>query len=211
MLKKTSFDKKRFMIFSILLSLLILTGSSNVEITNGINYQIITPQCTVDTIPDLITIAEEDIDTADICWKDKNLTVILKNGAIYKYPQTAWERNDRLNEKLKNATVVGTRMFTKAQNPPAFPGGDAAFYKYLTEYLAKQNVDVKNEKIGTGSIQFQVDHHGHISDISVTSKTHQKVYGLAMDAIKNGPLWIPATQNGRKVICMHKIVLPAGL
>jgi hypothetical protein len=93
------------------------------------------------------------------------------------------------------------KVFTKVEIEAAFPGGDAAWRRYLEKYLQNFNPADNGAPFGsyTVRIQFIVDKEGKISN--VTALTH---YGFGMEeiaikVIKNGPKWTPAIQHGRNV------------
>ena len=92
-------------------------------------------------------------------------------------------------------------LFTSVQIEAQFPGGPAAWAKYLQRNL-NQNLPQENgapEGKYTVIVSFLVDKNGNISDV-VTEK--DPGYGTADEAvrvIKKGPAWKPAIQNGHNV------------
>ena len=53
---------------------------------------------------------------------------------------------------------------------------------------------------------------GQIVDVTVQSnKSRSTLESLAMQAIQDGPPWIPATQNGRKVVSYKVQAVRLGL
>ena len=44
-----------------------------------------------------------------------------------------------------------------------------------------------------------VDTHGRPSEVEATTMKKSKLAKLAVEAIENGPKWIPAQQNGKPV------------
>lgn len=94
------------------------------------------------------------------------------------------------------------KVFTTVQIESEFPGGPAAWQKYLQRNL---NGDVPTSNgAPTGKytvvVSFVVDREGNISDISAENDPGYGTKDEAIKAIKKGPKWTPAVQNGRKVI-----------
>ena len=99
-------------------------------------------------------------------------------------------------------------VFTKVDQEAKFPGGMEGWKTYL-----EKNLDAnlgrfiklkKKEKFGqqTVKVQFLVDKAGKISNVMAVNKTevHPRLSAEAIRVVKEGPDWIPAEQNGRKVI-----------
>jgi len=78
-----------------------------------------------------------------------------------------------------------------------FPGGEGAWYTYLYQYIQKKagNIFVS----GTCVAKFMVDTSGKVSEVEALTLQGSSLARILIKAIKNGPNWIPATQNGRKV------------
>ena len=105
-------------------------------------------------------------------------------------------------DSLKDQQVeVDNRIFTKVESEAQFPGGMAAWVRYLQSTL-KASVPMKN---GAPMGKYQVIIKFIVSkDGSITHATAETNHGYGMEAeviriITGGPKWIPATQNGRKV------------
>lgn len=93
------------------------------------------------------------------------------------------------------------KVFTNAQKEPQFPGGDVSWQKYLarnlhTDILAKNHAP---NGIYTVTVTFLIDKDGSVYDIKALNDPG---YGAAREAVRviaQGPKWVPAEQNGRKV------------
>lgn len=91
-------------------------------------------------------------------------------------------------------------VFTKVENPADFPGGISGWTRFLERNLTYPQSAIDNEIQGVVKLQFIIDRDGSISNIEALNDPG---YGLAEEAIriiKKSPKWIPAEQNGRKVI-----------
>jgi protein TonB len=56
-----------------------------------------------------------------------------------------------------------------------------------------------NADFGTCLLKFIVNSDGTVSNIQATTMNGTHLAKISIAAIKNGPKWIPATQNGRTV------------
>ncbi len=93
------------------------------------------------------------------------------------------------------------KVFTVVQIESEFPGGQAAWVKYLQRNL---NSDVPNQNGAppgkyTVMVSFIVDKEGNISEVSADADPGYGTKDEAIKAIKKGPKWTAAVQNGRKV------------
>jgi len=100
------------------------------------------------------------------------------------------------------------KVFTSVQIEAEFPGGPAAWKRYLERNL---NQGVPSENGAPPGkypvvLNFQVDKNGNISDIQADPSP----YGTREEAIrviKKGPTWKPAVQNGHNVAYRVKQVI----
>ncbi|MEO6233409.1 MAG: energy transducer TonB [Ferruginibacter sp.] len=93
------------------------------------------------------------------------------------------------------------KIFTKVENEAQFPGGQAAWVRYLQKNL-NPNAPIDNGAPG-GTYQvivkFIVSKDGTISDVQAETKYGYGMEAEAIKIIKKGPKWTPALQNGRNV------------
>jgi protein TonB len=103
-------------------------------------------------------------------------------------------------------------IFTKVEKEAKFPGGLDGWRKYLEGNL-KANLAAdfiplkKKQKLAqrTVSVQFLVGKDGKISEVRAIHRpqdpeVHPVLIQEAVRVIRQGPDWIPAEQNNRKVI-----------
>ncbi len=93
------------------------------------------------------------------------------------------------------------KIFTKVENEAEFPGGDAAWRRYLEKNL-DPNAPVENgapEGTYKVTVQFIVSKDGSISDVKALTSHGYGMEAEAIKIIKKGPKWTPALQNGRNV------------
>jgi len=92
------------------------------------------------------------------------------------------------------------KTFTKVEIESEYPGGSAAWLRFLNKNLRYPEEAVNNEIQGTVIVQFIVDKEGNVSDVQAVSGP--EAGGLreeAMRVIKRSGRWTPAIQNGRNV------------
>jgi protein TonB len=80
-----------------------------------------------------------------------------------------------------------------------FPGGPAAWQRYVTRAIQAQLDEFTDADYGTCVVRFIVDKTGKVSDVQATTMKGTKLAEIAVNAIRNGPNWTPAQQNGRYV------------
>ncbi len=93
------------------------------------------------------------------------------------------------------------KIFTKVEQDAEFPGGTAAWRRYLERNL-NPNVPVDNGApagIYTVVVRFVVSRDGAISDIQCESDPGYGMCDEAKKIIRKGPAWKAALQNGRNV------------
>ena len=81
-------------------------------------------------------------------------------------------------------------LFIYADGPK--PGSDE---------VLKKNIDALTDdgKPGTCRVKFIVDTTGNVSDVEALNMKGSVLARIVVDAIANGPKWVPAQQNGRVV------------
>ena len=91
------------------------------------------------------------------------------------------------------------RVFTKVEKEAEFPGGPNKWTSYIQRILTEKVRDFGDEDYGTCVVKFIVDKNGKVSDVEATTMKNTHLAQTAVEAIRKGPKWIPAMQNGQKV------------
>jgi len=92
------------------------------------------------------------------------------------------------------------KTFTKVEIESEFPGGAAAWLRYLNKNLRYPDDAVNNEIQGTVVVQFIVDKEGNVSDVqAIQGPDNGGLRDEAVRVIKKSGKWTPAVQNGRQV------------
>jgi protein TonB len=171
------------------------------------HYEFIQKQKTKqDSLPPLASFKEQDIDSVWASFRDKSITIRLKNGEEYTYikPERNYEENLKMPKKIRNALLDMTIVFTKAEYPPLFPGGEKSWNQYMHEFCKVHKEAIQESGSGSIVVQFIVDNQGDLFEVKTISEDQSKLAQLAVEAVKKSPRWIPATQNGRKVVCYYR-------
>jgi hypothetical protein len=150
--------------------------------------------------------------------KNGVIEVITKNGKARSYDkrESVTADSTNFNGKIENDVLikynktdtiykVNDKVFTKVEVEPSFPGGDMAWARYVKKVIeTKIDELAKDNKSGTCRVRFIVNVDGSISDVSVLSMQGTRLAEITVDAIKKGPKWVPAIQNGNKVAAFRE-------
>jgi periplasmic protein TonB len=102
------------------------------------------------------------------------------------------------NEHLKKDSSAPA---SKLEKSPAFPGGMEAWKNHLLKYIHVPELVLESSPYskGTVQIQFVVCNDGEVCSIQAMNSVHPLVDLVAVKAIRKGPRWEPALQNGKSV------------
>lgn len=92
------------------------------------------------------------------------------------------------------------KTFLKVEIESSYPGGAAAWKRYLNKNFHYPDDGLNNEIQGIVTVLFIVDKEGNVSEVEAISGPEEG--GLREEAvrvIRNSGAWIPAIQNGRNV------------
>jgi len=125
---------------------------------------------------------------------------IAKLYVVYDKAKDKW-----LGENYDSIGKIIPGYFTY-QEAAKFPGGSEGWIKYLVRHLRAEVPTDNGAPPGlyTVVVEFLVDKEGNISEVKADNDPG---YGTAKEAIRiiqQGPLWIPAVQNDKKVIYRQK-------
>jgi len=97
--------------------------------------------------------------------------------------------------KKKNEDSV----FIAVEIEASFPGGAGEWSKYVSKAVGANIDEFTEPDFGTCMIKFIVDKTGKVSQVEATTMKGTKLAEIATNAIRKGPNWIPAQQNGSYV------------
>lgn len=98
-----------------------------------------------------------------------------------------------VNEKINDEPLI------IVEKDASFPGGADAWRKYVEKAVLSGSDDFEEADYGTVIVKFVVDTEGKVSGVQATNMKGTKLAEVAVNAIRKGPRWIPAMQNGRYV------------
>ncbi len=90
-------------------------------------------------------------------------------------------------------------VLSKVEVEASFPGGEAAWTKYVFNAMKDADIRWKNADQGTCRIRFIVDKKGNISDVEAMNMKRTRLAKFATEVISNGPKWRPAQQDNKFV------------
>ncbi len=96
------------------------------------------------------------------------------------------------------------QTFTKVEVEASFPGGMAAWRKFLERNLSGDASADAPAGSYSVVVQFIVDKEGNVSDVKALTSHGYGMEEEAVRVIKRGPKWTPAIQNGRQVKAYRK-------
>lgn len=138
----------------------------------------------------------------------ESITVLKDKRAMEKYGRRAEHGVIEIQLKKRNTTPIvqsSEKIFQIVEKDAQFPGGDAAWSKYISQALSMVIDSLQAEnKTGTCVVQFIVDMQGNLSDVKPLTMEGTLFARTVTNAIKNGPKWIPAMQNGHKVTAYRR-------
>lgn len=82
-----------------------------------------------------------------------------------------------------------------SEQMPKFPGGDAAFYKYIRS-VNYPEIARSNHIDGTVFVYFVVDRDGNVTDVKVLRGADRLLNAAAVRHIQNMPQWTPGYHKG---------------
>ena len=102
------------------------------------------------------------------------------------------------------------KVFQKVEIDAEFPGGNSGWTRYVTREIERNIDELQDDgRSGTVVVLFIVDKEGGVSDVRALPCNEAgvanclgpgtKLADIASNAIRRGPKWKPAVQNGRNV------------
>lgn len=110
------------------------------------------------------------------------------------------EEKSQVIEAPKVVAEDEDKVFTKVEIEASFPGGDGGWARYVKKAI-EANIDELTDagESGTCRVRFIVSKDGSVSNVEALTMKGSKLAEIAVNAIRKGPKWTPAQQNGRFV------------
>lgn len=124
-----------------------------------------------------------------------------RNGVV----EITTKPDGNVEEKIVVGKPSNSIVFQQAEEEARFPGGEQAWIKYISRVI-NNHIDTlqKAGKTGTCVVQFIVDRNGDVSEVQALTMKDTRFARVVVDAVKNGPKWVPAMQNGNVVTSYRK-------
>lgn len=130
------------------------------------------------------------------------LNVLDPPKATVKYtpPKIIKDSESKKSEKTpfaspKNNQDSDNKVYTKVEQEATFPGGPTKWHQYISQSISSQIEKFGEKDYGTCIVRFIVDKDGNVSEVFATTMKGTELAKVVTEAVRNGPQWIPATQN----------------
>lgn len=110
-------------------------------------------------------------------------------------------KSDSLPVKVQAGVEDGddVEIFAVPDTLPEYPGGQAAFLKFVVTRMRYPAICAENGIQGNVVVKFVVNTDGSLSDFSVVSKTDPALNKEAVRVLRLSPRWKPGMRGGRPV------------
>ncbi|WP_423146327.1 energy transducer TonB [Rubrolithibacter danxiaensis] len=98
-----------------------------------------------------------------------------------------------------------TKIYRSVEKMPEFPGGQKAFFNFLSRNLRYPEIAIENGIKGKVLISFVVERTGELTNIEILQGIGYRCNEEAIRVLKKAPFWIPGEQNGEKVRVQYTI------
>lgn len=95
---------------------------------------------------------------------------------------------------------VHLRPVDVVEELPQFPGGPAAFMKWLDERIVYPKQCINAQLSGEVHVSFYVDSDGSIKDPAITQPLHELLDRVVLNAFRAVPRWTPGKTKGQPVV-----------
>ena len=148
-----------------------------------------------------VAIKENDelnnIDTLEASQNGSNFNIQPKRDRVVKdaFP------GKRQSDKNPNEEIV----YKSVDQPPSFPGGDAALMRYIASQIRYPSMAHENNIQGKVILQFVVEKDGHVGDVKVVRSVDNDLDSEAVRVCKSLPKFTPGRQDGQPVRVWYTI------
>lgn len=98
-----------------------------------------------------------------------------------------------------------SKIYTSVDQQPEFPGGVAAFQRYLAVNIRYPAKAFEEKKQGRVFVQFVIDREGAPIDVKIVRSVSSELDAEALRVVKNSPKWLPGKQSGVPVKVYYTI------
>ena len=108
-------------------------------------------------------------------------------------------KDEVIVEEKKPEPKDDNKVFTAVEQPPTFPGGDAALLQYIASHIKYPAVAQENNIQGRVVVQFVVTKSGKVGEVKVVRGKDPDLDKEAVRVVKSLPNFIPGKMNGNAV------------
>lgn len=126
-----------------------------------------------------------------------------------KEGMTITDRNRNVYKQTNKGLIISSKIDTVygiVDVPAKFPGGEAAFFEFLSTNIVYP-VDARNKnQTGRSIIRFVVNSNGMVFEpVLLSSSGYPLLDNEAIRVINSLPDWIPAQNNGKNVSSLYSV------
>lgn len=97
------------------------------------------------------------------------------------------------------------KIFDVVEQPPSFPGGQAALMSYLSKSVKYPEEALKDNVQGRVIVGFIVEKDGSVSNAKIIRSVDSALDKEAIRIVMSMPKWTPGRQNGRNVRTKYNV------
>lgn len=107
----------------------------------------------------------------------------------------------RTDAPVASSAVVEeeAKVYNVVEQPPTFPGGEAALLKYIATHVKYPQIAQEQEVQGVVNLRFVVKEDGSVGDVQVAKSLESHCDQEAVRVVKSLPRFIPGKQQGKAV------------
>lgn len=105
---------------------------------------------------------------------------------------------DATSRPVEN-TVPDDEVYTVVEQPPSFPGGEAALLKYISDHLRYPQTAMDEDIQGVVTVRFAVRANGSVGEVHIVQGLDPACDAEAVRVVKSLPRFNPGRQQGRPV------------
>ncbi len=119
--------------------------------------------------------------------------------------QTTSEQSDSIEMIQPIEEMQEEQVFTVVETMPEFPGGEKAFYKFLSDNIKYPEKAKKDGIQGRVFVNFIVESDGSVTNVKILRGVSSELDNEAIRVVKMMPKWKPGVQRGEKVRVTYNI------
>lgn len=138
--------------------------------------------------------------TDDIFGDDTEMTVRLNNpeySVVYNFLHNPGESPE--------TPSYDNKIYGEVEQPPVFPGGDAALMKFINDNMRYPQAAIENNIQGRVIVTFVVNGDGSIGQVKVARSKDPDLDKEAVRVVKSLPRFQPGKQSGKNVAVWYTI------